>query len=89
MVLVLGCSAHADGVRRFQPWSWPVTDSTGWRTFPHQLLVPAPFHRRRTGCNGCAAEELVRRRGSGAAARKWCGGEEVVRRRGTGAADDG
>jgi hypothetical protein len=40
--------------------------------FPHPLLDAAPFARTRTVCTWCAAEEPVRRRGSGSPPRNWC-----------------
>ena len=58
-----------DGPRRFPHQlvvPAPVRGSrTSW-SFPHQFVVPAPVGRPRTGCNRCADEELVRRRGIGA-----------------------
>gem|GEM_PF-2593225 len=83
------CRGTAAAWRRARPYvrSGRVDPDRGPRcdSFPHQLVVPAPFTRRRTGCIGCGDALVVRRRGTGAPSRNWCGADELGRRRGTGA----
>jgi hypothetical protein len=72
-------------------WGQPRPPCRTSLSFAHQFVGRAPVCRSRTSCIGCAAEEVVRRRGSSAPPKKWCGSAapaalrprgQVVRRRG-------